>query len=199
MTQAVLKTNIKDRSLILYGISWRQLETLEAAFAEVTPVKFFYLDGTLEIMTTSPEHEDAKKTIAYLIETYMREKNIRFYRKGGPTLGSEEKKGRKEPDESYNLQTKKATPDLVIEVIFTSGGIDKLEFYKRIGVPEIWFWEDGTINIYHLREEYEKVNRSILLPNLDLQMLIKYINYYDQYDAVKEFINELRNSPSINN
>ncbi len=192
MTQAVLETKNQDRSLILYDISWRQLETLEAAFAEVTPVKFFYLDGTLEIMTTSPEHEEYKSTIGLLIETYMREKNIRFYRKGGPTLGSEEKRGRKEPDESYNLETKKAVPDLVIEVIFTRGGIDKLEFYKRIGVPEVWFWEDGTINIYYLGEEYEKVNGSMLLPNLDLEMLVKYINYYDQYDAVSEFINELR-------
>ncbi len=192
MTQAVLETKSQDRSLILYGISWQQLETLEAAFAEVTPVKFFYLDGTLEIMTTSPEHEEYKRTIGLLIETYMREKNIRFYRQGGPTLGSEEIKGRKEPNESYNLQTKKAVPDLVIEVIFTSGGIDKLEFYKRIGVPEVWFWEDGTINIYYLQEEYEKVNGSVLLPELDLEMLVKYINYYDQYDAVSEFINELR-------
>ena len=192
MTQAVLETKNQDRSLILYDISWRQLETLEAAFAEVAGVRFFYLDGTLEIMTTSPEHEEYKSTIGLLIETYMREKNIRFYRKGGPTLGSEEKRGRKEPDESYNLESKKAVPDLVIEVIFTSSGINKLEFYKRIGVPEIWFWEDGTINIYYLREEYEKVNRSMLLPNLDLKMLVKYINYYDQYDAVSEFINELR-------
>ena len=192
MTQAVLETKNQDRSLILYDISWRQLETLEAAFAEVAGVRFFYLDGTLEIMTTSPEHEEYKSTIGLLIETYMREKNIRFYRKGGPTLGSEEKRGRKEPDESYNLESKKAVPDLVIEVIFTSSGINKLEFYKRIGVPEIWFWEDGTINIYYLREEYEKVNRSMLLPNLDLKMLLKYINYYDQYDAVSEFINELR-------
>lgn len=192
MTQAVLETKSQDRCLTFYGISWLQLETIEAAFTEVAGVKFFYLDGTLEIMTTSPEHEEDKRTIGLLIETYMREKNIRFYRQGGPTLGSEEKRGRKEPDESYNLQTKKAVPDLVIEVIFTSGGIDKLEFYKRIGVPEVWFWEDGTINIYYLREEYEKVNGSMLLPNLDLEMLIKYINYYDQYDAVSEFINELR-------
>lgn len=192
MTQAVLETQRKNPCLTFYGISWLQLETIEAAFAEVAGVKFFYLDGTLEIMTTSPEHEEYKRTIGLLIEAYMREKNIRFYGTGGPTLGSEALKGRKEPDESYNLQTKKTIPDLVIEVIFTSGGIDKLEFYKRIGVPEIWFWEDGNISIYYLREEYKKVNDSILLPDLDLGMLVKYINYYDQYDAVTEFIKELK-------
>jgi Uma2 family endonuclease len=192
MTQAVLETKNKDNCLTFYGISWLQLETIEAAFSEVAGVRFFYLDGALEIMTTTAESEEDKSTIGLLIEAYMREKNIRFYGRGGPTLGSEEKRGRKEPDESYNLQTKKAVPDLVIEVIFTSGGIDKLEFYKRIGVPEVWFWEDGTIKIYYLGEEYEKVNGSMLLPNLDLEMLVKYINYYDQYDAVSEFINELR-------
>lgn len=193
MTQAVLESQTTDGYLTLHGLSWLQLETIEAAFTEVGGVKFFYLDGTLNIITTSPEHEELKKTIGLLIEAYMREKNIRFYAKGSPTLGSEEQRARKEPDESYNLQTEKFNPDLVIEVIFTSGGIDKLEFYKRIEVAEVWFWEDGKLDIYYLREGYEKVNNSVLLPDLDLNVLTKYINYHDQYDAVTEFINELRN------
>ncbi|MEG4506483.1 Uma2 family endonuclease [Microcoleus sp. F6_B4] len=42
------------------------------------------------------------------------------------------------------MTTKKAIPDLAIEVVFTSGGIDKLQLYKRLGIPEVWFWEDGV-------------------------------------------------------
>ncbi|MEZ2249090.1 Uma2 family endonuclease [Microcoleus sp.] len=66
------------------------------------------------------------------------------------------------------LETKKPNPDLVIEVILTSGGLDKLEFYKRIGVREVWFWQDRLITIYHLRAEYEKVSHSLLLPDLNI-------------------------------
>jgi Uma2 family endonuclease len=90
------------------------------------------------------------------------------------------------------LQAKKSIPDLAIEVIFTSGGLDKLEFYKRLGVPEIWFLEDGVLAIYHLSGEYRRVDRSVLLPELDLALLVRYITDRDQYDAVTEFIKALR-------
>ncbi|RMG69685.1 MAG: Uma2 family endonuclease [Chloroflexi bacterium] len=192
MTPVQLADRIDERCLTFYGISWLQFEAIEAAFANISGVRFAYLDGTLDIMTVSPEHEDTKGTIRALVEAYMREKGIRFYIRGGPTLGSQELGARKEPDESYNLNTKKDIPDLAIEVVITSGGIDKLELYKRVGVPEVWFWQDGVLDIYVLKEDYEKMKRSQLLPNLDIEMLMRYITYFDQYDAVTEFINTLR-------
>ncbi len=192
MIQTAVKNSITDSCLTLKGVSWSQFESLEAAFESVGGIKFAYLDGILEIMTVSPEHQDTKSTICLLLEAYLREKSIRFYVKGSPTLGSEQIWARKQPDESYNLQTKKAMPDLAIEVIFTSGGIDKLQLYKRLGIPEVWFWEDGVLSIYYLREEYEKVERSELLPELDIALLVRYITYFDQYDAVTEFIQALK-------
>ncbi|MEZ2276927.1 MAG: Uma2 family endonuclease [Microcoleus sp.] len=192
MIQTAVKKSITDSCLTLKGVSWSQFESLEAAFESVGGIKFAYLDGILEIMAVSPEHQDTKSTIGILLEAYLREKSIRFYAKGSPTLGSEEIWARKQPDESYNLQTKKAIPDLAIEVIFTSGGIDKLQLYKRLGIPEVWFWEDGVLSIYYLREEYEKVDRSELLPELDIALLVKYVTYFDQYDAVTEFIQALK-------
>ncbi|MEG3989211.1 Uma2 family endonuclease [Microcoleus sp. S28C3] len=192
MTQTAVKNSITDSCLTLRAVSWSQFESLEAAFESVGGIKFAYLDGILEIMTVSPEHEETKGTIRALLEAYLREKGIRFYIKGGPTLGSKELGARKEPDESYNLQSKKAIPDLAIEVVFTSGGIDKLQLYKRLGIPEVWFWEDGVLSIYYLREEYEQVARSELLPELDIALLVRYITYFDQYDAVTEFIKSLR-------
>lgn len=192
MMQTAIKNSVTDSCLTLFGVSWSQFEALEAAFESVGSIRFAYLDGTLEIMTVSPEHEESKSTIGLLLEAYLREKGIRFYVKGGPTLGSEELGVRKEPDESYNLQTKKTIPDLAIEVVFTSGGIDKLQLYKRLGVSEVWFWEDGVLSIYYLREEYERVDRSELLPELDVALLVRYVTYFDQYDAVTEFIKALR-------
>lgn len=192
MTQTAVKNSVTDSCLTLKEVSWSQFESLEAAFESVGGIRFAYLDGILEIMTVSPEHEETKSTLSVLLEAYLREKSIRFYIKGGPTLGSKELGAIKEPDESYNLQTKKAIPDLVIEVVFTSGGIDKLQLYKRLGIPEVWFWEDGVLSIYCLREEYEQVDRSELLPELDIALLVRYITYFDQYDAVIEFIKDLR-------
>lgn len=82
------------------------------------------------------------------------------------------------------METKKAIPDLVIEVIFTSGGINKLELYQRIGVPEVWFWEDGLLKLYRWRDRYEQIERSELLPDLDISLLSQYTLSADQYDAV---------------
>lgn len=188
MPVTVSEPGSQERCLTFSGITWSKFVAIEAAFDNVAGVSFTFLDGVLEIMTVSPEHEEAKSTIGLLVEAYMREKGIRFYVKGSPTLGDEEKNARKEPDESYNVGTKKAIPDLVIEVIFTSGGINKLDLYKRIHVPEVWFWEDGVLKLYCLRENYELINRSELLPDLDIALLSRYIMYADQYDAVTEFL-----------
>lgn len=182
-------------NLVLSGISWSQFETIETAFSDIAGVRFIYLDGLLEIMTISPEHEDFKGTIRLLLEAYMREQGIRFYVRGSATLGGEPIGARKEPDESYNLGRKKLIPDLVVEVILSSGGINILQLYQRIGVPEVWLWEEGILEVYHLLKEqtgYERLEQSQLLPNLNLSMMAKYITYYDQYDAVTEFLQELR-------
>lgn len=192
MTLTVSKSPKRDRCLTFYEISWSQFQSIEAAFENVAGIRFIYLDGILDIMTLSPEHEEYKKTLAMLLEAYLRESGIRFYGQGSLTLGGEEAKARKEPDESYSMGTKKEKPDLAIEVTFTSGGIDKLKLYQRLEVREVWLWEDGVLGIYVLREEYEKVEQSELLPDLDLELLKHYITYHDQYDAVREFTLALR-------
>lgn len=192
MTTQVLRPKKKDAQ-IFPNVSWEQYEAIEQSFEGIVGVKFAYLDGTLEIMTISPEHEDTLSTIVRLLEVYLDEKDIRFYKRGGPSLGSKELGARSEPDQSYNLQTKKPFPDLVIEVVFTSGGIDKLVGYQRMGVTEVWFWEDGVLDIYHLYSNgYSQVSNSELISGLPLDIFLKYITYHDQYDAVKEFRAVLR-------
>ncbi|NJR62672.1 MAG: Uma2 family endonuclease [Cyanobacteria bacterium CRU_2_1] len=183
----------KRDAQIFPKVSWEQFEDIEHSFESIPGVKFRYLDGILEIMTISPEHEDFKSTIRRLLEAYLEETNIRFYSRGGPSLGNKELGARSELDESYNLESRKPYPDLVIEVVISSGGVDKLEGYRRMGVVEVWFWEDGVLAIHRLRENgYEKLTSSELLPDLPLALFCRYITYHDQYDAVREFRQVLR-------
>jgi Uma2 family endonuclease len=183
-----------NQFLTLYNVSWEKLEAIEAALEDIPSVRLVYLDGTLDIMSPlSDEHEDGKSTISLLIDAYFQHAGLRFYKRGSKTLGNITLGGRKEPDESYNLPSKKDIPDLVIEVVVTSGGVNVLEIYKRIQVPEVWFWRKGRLSVYHLREqEYEQIERSELLPELDLALLVRCANIPDQYDAVVEFRNALR-------
>ena len=194
MTALLETPQTQPNKLVLDGISWEKFEQIESTFQDVEGVRFIYLDGDLEIvMSPSQAHEDAKSTIGVLLEAYMKVRKIRFYRRGSATLGNKEITGRKEPDESYNIYSKKDIPDLIIEVIVTSGDINILEIYRRIGIPELWFYEDGLLTVYSLKNnQYIKVNNSELLPELNLETFTKYINYHDQYDAVTEFIDELK-------
>ena len=183
----------KTNYVLLYNVSWDQLEKLDVDL-EGTGAQLTYLDEILEIMSPlSDDHEDSKKTVAILLEVYMRIKNIRFYGRGSATLGKRKDGTRREPDESYNLGTKKPIPDLIVEIIVTTGGINKLQVYKRLQIPEVWFWEDGVLSVYCLQqEEYEKVRKSSLLPELDLELLAQFSRMADQYDAVNEFTQVIR-------
>jgi Uma2 family endonuclease len=186
---AQLSPSPKPRSArVIHHLTWEQLEELDRSLEDFPGVKLLYLDGTAEIMPIGEDHEDFKTIIRRLLEAYLEIAGIRFYARGGPTLGNKEFKTRNEPDESYNLDSKKPYPDLVIEVTVTSGGVDKLEGYRRLDVQEVWFWEDGTLEIYSLGEAgYEKLPCSKLLAQLPIDLFCRYITYHDQYDAVREF------------
>ncbi|MBE9164467.1 MULTISPECIES: Uma2 family endonuclease [Microcoleaceae] len=182
----------QDGCIRLSDVSWEQFEAIESAFKDIGGVKFFYLDRILQLMTVSAEHEIIKKTLCMLLEAYMRASGIRFYGKGGPTLGNRELGGRKEPDDSYDIGTPKTVPDIAIEVVITSGGIDTLEFYKRLGVREVWFWQNNQLSLYCLRgKNYEQITRSTFLPDLDLELLLRCANMPDQYDAVTELLQQI--------
>ena len=188
MTAQTLSYPKKKDAQVFPCVSWQQYEAIDRAFDSIPGVKFRYLDGALEIMPVSPEHEDYKTIIRMLLEAYLRAKGIRFYGRGGPTLGEIELGARSEPDESYNINTRKSYPDLVIEVVFTSGGLDKLKGYERMGISEVWFWEDGVLDVFVLTAEgYRKMNASRLFPALPIDLFCKFITYHDQFDAVNKF------------
>ncbi|MCA6603799.1 MAG: Uma2 family endonuclease, partial [Pseudanabaena sp. M007S1SP1A06QC] len=87
MTVAIRSAKINDTNCIIQGVSWVQFESIEASFSDIEGVRFVYLDGILEIMTLSSEHEDVKSTIGLLLEAYMHHLGIRFYKRGSATLG----------------------------------------------------------------------------------------------------------------
>ena len=172
----------------LNGVTWEQFEHLAQSFEEVGHVKLNYLDGELEILApSSEEHENRKSTASELLSVYLRSCRIPFYRRGSPRL---EKSGQAavEPDEAYSLGSYQSVPDLVIEIIVTSGDLRKLEIYRRLGVPEAWFWKNGRLRVFVLDgDAYQERERSALLPELDVALLAKHLREPDQYQAVQSF------------
>ncbi|WP_298917351.1 Uma2 family endonuclease [uncultured Nostoc sp.] len=185
----------EEKLFTLKDISWEQFKGIEAQLQDNRNVRLSYLSGILEIMSPiGDKHEKVKSTVGLLLEAYMKKLGIRFYRRGGFTL-EEPGYASGTPDESYSIGTEKEVPDIVIEIIVTSGSINRKELYKPKKVPEVWFWKSNSIKIFRFNEqdEYEQVKRSGFFPDLDPVLLLHYIAMPDQYDAVVEFEQAIRN------
>ena len=73
-------------------------------------------------------------------------------------------------------------------MVWTSGGLDKLEIYQRLGVGEVWFWISGRIRIQVLRGGgYQAVDRSHVLPDLDVEVLAACLDRPKTSQAVRAF------------
>ncbi len=176
-----------EQRLILHGVSWQQYKTIEANLESVSAVRLSYFHGVLEFMTISEEHEDMNSLIGTLIELYLLDIGMRYYRRGGPTL-KQEPDVELIPDETFHFGSKKTVPDLAIEVVITSGSIAKLKGYKTLGVREVWFWKNQKLSLYYLTETgYQEITQSQLLPELNLELLTCCANISDQFDAISEF------------
>lgn len=186
--EKLIASTITEQRISLYNVSWEQYIMMLQIRGDRPSPRLSYYQGHLELITTSPEHETTKKIIARLLEIYALEKNLDLYSCGSATLRNAFQGRGLEPDESYCLDSRKEIPDLAIEAIITSGGIDKLEIYQGLGVREVWFWQAKVFTIYHLRENnYELIPTSILLPNLDLKLLAAYITPATEPESLREF------------
>lgn len=186
-------TTRPEQRLILHEVSWEQYETLRSTLDDFPGLRMTYLKGTLEVMTPSPEHEMSKKVLARLLERYADEMDINLHGLGSTTFRKQAKARGLEPDECYCVDEVKEIPDIAIEIVISSGGIDKLAVYQGLGVPEVWFWKGSKFSLYHLREQgYEASAKSELLPELDLSLLAGYVKPSNQPQAIKDFLNAVR-------
>jgi Uma2 family endonuclease len=173
----LLVRNSTDQRIVHHGRTWSQFKLIEQGFENSPGVRLYYYDGTVEILMPGQEHEFFSRVIGILIAAFFEEIGIEFAPTGSMTQAKEGVVSA-QADESYCIGDLKPKPDLSIEVIFTSGGPNKLDRYKALGVPEVWLWEDGVFSLYHLRENnYKSVDRSELphLNQLDIVVLTQAV------------------------
>ena len=178
-------------------LDWPAFERLLAARGDSTATRLTYLDGVLELMSPSLDHEYLKTNIARLLEAWALELDVDIEGYGSWTVKRKSSKSALEPDECYTIgpRGQKRRPDLAIEVVWTSGGIEKLEIYRRLQVPEVWVWEAGSILVYRLRAQgYSRQRSSRLLPRLDLELLARFAAQAHQTTAVKSYLAMLRSN-----
>jgi Uma2 family endonuclease len=175
-------------------VDWRGYQQLLAMRGERSVPRITYLEGLAELMSPSRYHELDKKRFARLLEAWSEIASVPLEGYGSWTLEDEEAERGAEADECYTVRriakSDEDRPDIAIEVVWTSGGINKLDVYRRLGVREVWFYNRGKLRFFALRREADddvhgEIPRSNLLPELPIDVLLACMQEPDQTSAVR--------------
>jgi Uma2 family endonuclease len=170
--------------VILQDITWQEFESILEELGEHRAARIAYDNGLLEIMAPLPVHEDDKEIIGDLIKALLEELDIEFRSLGSTTYKSEAMLKGIEPDQCFYIQNEPAIrgkkrldlsidppPDLALEIDVTSR--THRSIYAALKVPELWRFENGTLQINILRlNAYEESPESSIFPNFPLTEVI---------------------------
>jgi Uma2 family endonuclease len=191
----------RDQVVVMHGLEWSDYESLLRARGVRRRPKMHFLDGTLELVTKSPRHEFVTKMLARFVECWAEERNRALNGLRETTFRNKRKRAGLEADECYWIGDITKYPQLAFEVVLTSGGIDKLEIYRRLGVQEVWFWIDDRISVHALTDRgYVKRDRSGVVRGIDLDDLTRRVRQTDfnkQTSAVRAYRRSLQRKRQV--
>ncbi len=188
----------EEQRIVLRGVSWAKYLALRELTDDIPGLRLTYLKGALELMTPGPDHERFKSLAARLLELWAIECDAPLYAYGSTTFRAELEERGLEPDECYFIgadmdEESRPFPDIAIEVALSRSGIDKLEAYRGLGVREVWFYTLAGFSIHALHGDvYVKVERSELLPMLDIELMARFVQRRDQPVALREYRETIR-------
>ena len=189
-----------DERVFLHGVSWADYERIDRMRGESAVPRLVYQDGALELMSPGTDHEADKKKLARLFEAYTEQLGIVADGVGSWTVKNRKKKLGAEADECYLIGrlvegSRPKAPDLVIEVVYSSGGLSKLEVWHGLGAKEVWFWtRDRTLLLFvrSARGGWRPSTRSALVPGLDPALVARCMAVPGQNAAVAALRQALR-------
>lgn len=190
-----------DDIVVLRGVSWADYQRVLEIRGERPVPRLTFLEGALELMSPSRSHETITSAIGRLVEAWCMEVGVEITPCGSWTLEQKDASSGAEPDECYVLGDveEPERPDLAIEVVWTSGGLNKLDVCKKLGVREVWYWRksQGLIEIFALRgPAYEPIASSEVLAGIDHELLARFIQVRPMTRAVRAFVRALRETPA---
>ena len=172
------------QTVMLDGVSWQEFEAILEDLGESRNSRIAYDRGKLEIMTPLPEHEVNKVYISNFVEILLEELDIEFCPLGSTTFKNKLMLKGIEPDSCFYIQnealvrgknklnlTVDPPPDLALEVDITNR--THPEIYQALGVPELWRYEGGKLQILLLVDgKYTESESSAIFPDFSLLEVI---------------------------
>ena len=164
-----------DQVLTITGATWLDYHNFDSL--EYPGYRVSYFNGEITIVSPGRNHERIAAVINRLIVAYCEKYELQDFPFGQTRLNVWGRAGR-EPDLAYAFDSDKNLPDLVVEVIFSSGDIETLKSsYKNIGIGELWIWKENEITFYCLdRDNYIAIAASKLLTAIESESLVEYVN-----------------------
>ncbi|AFZ12583.1 protein of unknown function DUF820 [Crinalium epipsammum PCC 9333] len=160
--------------VLLKNVSWQMFESILDELGEGRAARISYSQGTLEIMTPLPEHENDKVIIGDFVKAILEELDIEFVSLGSTTFKNKVMVQSVEPDDCFYIKNEAAIrgkkridltidppPDLAIEIDLTYR--TQFNNYEFLKVPELWRYNGQRlqINILHNGKYVESQNSHI--------------------------------------
>lgn len=177
-----------EQRFVLEDVPWSIYVAMRDAL-DGPGLRMTYLEGRLELMRPSEQHEEETKLIARMLETWADELDVDLRGFGRTTYRMEARHRGLEPDECYSVGAKvaDAAPHIAIEVVVSSPLVDKLDVYAGLGIAEVWVWHSTTRRLVVHRlagGRYTQHDRSAILPQLDLALLTSFVRAGDSHTAL---------------
>jgi Uma2 family endonuclease len=178
-----------EQRIVISSVDWDTYVTFSDRLGERN-IRVNYDGVNLELMTTSLEHERAKKLLARLLEALTEEMDIALISGGSLTCRRQNLDRGFEPDECYWIAHQAQMrgrdqldldsdppPDLMLEVEISRSFVDRLAIAARLGVPEVWRWNGQTMRIMLLGSDgqYAESERSRAFSFLPIAELVRFL------------------------
>ncbi len=184
-----LETLPPETPLVLTDVSWDEYVQIADQIGERPGVRVTYDQGTLEIMTLSPEHEGPSRLFTHLISVIVEEMGLDYISLGSTTLRLQAIEGGLEADDCYYIGDFVAVagkkrldlrvdppPDLAVEVDISHGSHGKFHIYAGVKVQELWRCDAKTVEFYRLSgDQYIEISSSDLFPFLTPDVLPDFL------------------------
>lgn len=165
----------EDQILTITGATWEDYQRFECQ--EYPGYRVSYFNGEITIVSPGRNHERIAEVINRLIIAYCEKYDILDFPFRQTRLTISGQAG-KEPDLAYAFNSDKERPDLVVEVIFSSGDNEILKSsYQNMGIPELWLWKNNKITFHYLEQDsYITIKSSRILNAINSESFVEYVN-----------------------
>ncbi len=154
-----------DMVVALTDLSWDDFEALARMKGERHHPRLLYRQGSLTLVSPSQRHEQAEDRLDSIVKAVTCELDIPCTATGATLFRRRDLDHGIEGDKTYYIANHPVAcreqeidlnvdppPDLAIEVEVTHPAAEAVETWRRLGVPEVWVFEDrrGALRILHL-------------------------------------------------